>query len=118
VRAATIASARPAGDRIALRLGDEKVLADGMVNAIGPAWDCRRGDNALLRHLLATGAATPGPVGLGLGTTADGTVLGRDGRPSEHLVTLGSLRRGELWETIAVPELRTQAAELAERLAT
>jgi uncharacterized NAD(P)/FAD-binding protein YdhS len=119
VTAATVASARPVGgERIALRLGGEELLVDGVVNAIGPAWDCRRGDNALLRHLLATGAATPGPVGLGLGTTADGTVLGRDGRPSEHLVTLGSLRRGELWETIAVPELRTQAAELAERLAT
>jgi uncharacterized NAD(P)/FAD-binding protein YdhS len=117
VRAATIASARPAGDRIALRLGDEKVLADGMVNAIGPAWDCRRGDNVLLRRLLEDGDATPGPVGLGLSTTADGTVVGRDGRPSRHLVTLGSLRRGELWETIAVPELRTQAAELAARLA-
>jgi uncharacterized NAD(P)/FAD-binding protein YdhS len=118
VAAATVASARPAGDRIALRIGDEDVLADGVVNAIGPAWDCRLGDNALLRHLLATGAAVPGPVGLGLATTADGTLIGRDGRPSEHVVTLGSLRRGELWETIAVPELRTQAAELAERLAS
>jgi uncharacterized NAD(P)/FAD-binding protein YdhS len=118
VLAATVSSARPAGDRIVLRLGDEEVAADGVINAVGPAWDCRRGDSALLRHLLETGAVTPGPVGLGLATTADGTLIGRDGRPSEHLVTLGSLRRGELWETIAVPELRTQAAELAERLAT
>ena len=100
-----------------LRLGEDAVVADGVVNAIGPAWDCRRGDDALLQHLLDTGAAIPSRVGLGLATTADGRLIDRDGRASEHIVTLGSLRRGELWETIAVPELRTQAAELAERLA-
>ena len=117
VAAATVASAQPRGERIALRLGAEAVIADGVVNAIGPAWDCRLGDNALLQHLLDSGTAIPGPVGLGLATTADGRLLDSAGRASEHIVTLGSLRRGELWETIAVPELRTQAAELAERLA-
>jgi hypothetical protein len=30
---------------------------------------------------------------------------------------IGPTRKGYLWETIAVPELRTQASELAEHLA-
>jgi len=32
------------------------------------------------------------------------------------MFTLGSPRRGDLWESTAVPELRVQAARLAERL--
>jgi uncharacterized NAD(P)/FAD-binding protein YdhS len=32
------------------------------------------------------------------------------------LFTLGPLRRGELWETTAVPEIRVQAQLLAKRL--
>ena len=32
------------------------------------------------------------------------------------LFTLGTLRRGELWESTAIPELRTQARAVATRL--
>jgi len=32
------------------------------------------------------------------------------------LFTLGALRRGELWESVAVPELAAQACALAERV--
>ncbi len=116
VSAGTVAEARPDGDRLALRIGDEAMVVDAVVNATGPAWDCRLADNPLLRQLLADGVAAPGPVGLGLATAGDGALIDGDGRPSERLFTLGALRRGELWETIAVPELRTQAAELAARL--
>ena len=41
----------------------------------------------------------------------------RAGRASEVLFTLGALRRGELWESVAVPELAAQACALAERVA-
>jgi uncharacterized NAD(P)/FAD-binding protein YdhS len=108
--------ARPAGDRLAVRLGGEERTFDAVVNATGPAWDCRLADSALLRGLLDRGQAAPGPAGLGLATAADGALVDAGGRASERLFTLGALRRGELWETIAVPELRTQAAALAERL--
>jgi uncharacterized NAD(P)/FAD-binding protein YdhS len=35
---------------------------------------------------------------------------------SKRVFSLGPLRRAELWETIAVPDIRVQAAELAEVL--
>jgi len=38
------------------------------------------------------------------------------GRVSDRLFTLGPLRKGELWESTAVPELRVQAERLARRL--
>ena len=36
---------------------------------------------------------------------------------SSTLFTIGWLRRGELWESVAIPEIRTQAAEIAGRCA-
>jgi uncharacterized NAD(P)/FAD-binding protein YdhS len=78
---------------------------DAIVNSAGPSWDLRGSADPLLRSLFERGQVSPGPVGFGLRT--DG-----DGRCSSGLYTLGSLRRGELWETIAVPEIREQATRL------
>ncbi len=38
------------------------------------------------------------------------------GSPAPTIFTLGALRRGELWESVAVPELREQAAAIAEAI--
>jgi uncharacterized NAD(P)/FAD-binding protein YdhS len=61
--------------------------------------------------LLDAGLAAPGPLGLGLATDPDG-------RCSEGVYALGALRRGELWETTAVPEIRVQADAIAATIAT
>jgi uncharacterized NAD(P)/FAD-binding protein YdhS len=38
------------------------------------------------------------------------------GTPSTSLYAIGPLRKGSLWESIAVPELRGQASQMAEHL--
>ena len=91
------------------------VLAvDVAVPTTGPVMDVRALDDPLVQSLLASGQARPGPHGLGFATADDGAVLGplRD-----QLWTLGGLRRGELWESTAIPEIRVQAREVAETLA-
>ncbi|HWY24061.1 MAG TPA: hypothetical protein VNX47_04035, partial [Nevskia sp.] len=55
-------------------------------------------------------------LGLGLLTDAQGALLDRDGQASTWLYTLGPARKGQLWETTAVPEIRVQAQALARRL--
>ena len=62
--------------------------------------------------------ARPGPLDIGLDTSADGAVLTADGLAHPRLFTLGPPRRGSLYESTAVPEIRHQAHALAERLAT
>jgi uncharacterized NAD(P)/FAD-binding protein YdhS len=113
-----VRSLAPAGDgRIACEAeGHRTFVADAVVNAAGPAWDCRRGEHALLRDLISRGLAAPGPLGLGLRTADDGALIDAAGRASDVLFTLGALRRGELWESVAVPELAAQACALAERV--
>jgi uncharacterized NAD(P)/FAD-binding protein YdhS len=53
---------------------------------------------------------------LGFATSDDGRLIRQDGQPSAWLFSLGPMRRGELWESVAVPDIRVQAAHLAEVL--
>ena len=69
--------------------------------------------NDLVESLLAQGLARPDALGMGFATDRDGALLGA---ARGLLFTLGTLRRGELWESTAIPELRSQASTLAQRL--
>jgi hydroxyacylglutathione hydrolase len=45
-----------------------------------------------------------------------GAFIGADGRPADRVFALGPLRFGTLFETTAMPEVRTQARDLAGTL--
>lgn len=114
-------SAHRAGERIAVRLrprhaGETTVYADGVVLCTGPDPDPRRWGSALVDGLLADGLAVTDPLGLGLRSDAAGRLIGADGAPSDRLSTIGPLRRGDLWESTAVPEISAQAAALGAAL--
>ena len=49
--------------------------------------------------------------------TEDFSVIDREGHGSESLFAVGPLLRGTLWETTAVPELRSQTFRLARTIA-
>ncbi|HET6173999.1 MAG TPA: FAD/NAD(P)-binding protein [Gaiellales bacterium] len=99
------------------RSGSERsVRVSSIVNCTGPNGDVLGGGSSLLDALCASGAARPHPLALGLDTRADGAVRDAHGRASERLFAIGPLRRGELWESTAIPEIRRQAEALAQRL--
>ena len=87
--------------------------ADVVINATGMEKRIARAPGALLPALLSRGLIAAGPLGMGIATRGEGQVLGADGAPVEGLWTLGALRIGDLWETIAMPELRGQAERVA-----
>lgn len=74
-------------------------------------------DDPLLRRLLDRGQIRPDPLRLGLDVADDYAILDRDGSHDSRLWTLGPLLRGTLWECTAVPDIRTQAADLARIVA-
>jgi uncharacterized NAD(P)/FAD-binding protein YdhS len=88
-----------------------------VINCTGPDACIGRG-HPLLRGLLESGLAQADALGLGLATDAEGALLDAQGRASEVLFTLGPLRRGDLWESTAIPEIRGQALALSRRLLT
>ncbi len=93
---------------------------DRIVNATGVEMRVQFMGNPLLDDLLGRGLAVPGPHAIGLDSLADGdddgALVAADGRAQPDLRVLGSLRIGTLWESLAIPELRVQAATVAARL--
>jgi len=83
-----------------------------VVNCTGPPLDVRTSRHPLIRLLLARGVVRPGPLNLGLRAGADGSLPGTGGA----LWLVGALRRGDRWETTAIPEIRAQAEDLAHAL--
>lgn len=104
----------PDGRALTVRLSDGRELrVAAVVNCTGPEVDFQRCSDPLPQALFRSGQARSGPLGLGLDTAADGRVLNAAGQARLPLWTLGAARRGSLWETTAVPELRVQALDLA-----
>jgi len=104
-------SYRQRGKEIVARL-----RVDRVVNCTGPETDCRKLEDVLLADLRRQGLVRPDPLFLGLDAAGNGAAIDRHGRPSTFLYVLGPARKGQLWEATAVPEIREQVAELAQRL--
>jgi uncharacterized NAD(P)/FAD-binding protein YdhS len=85
-------------------------------NCTGPDNDYRRVGSPLLSDLMGKKFARPDELSLGLDVSDDGALLDAEGTPSDFLYAVGPLRKGNLWETIAVPEIRNQVSDLAKLL--
>jgi hydroxyacylglutathione hydrolase len=79
--------------------------------------DYRRVPSTLLQNLFKRGLVTSGPLGTGFHCSQEGAVIDANGQASEIIFNLGPGRLGDLLESIAVPEIRQQAVELAATLA-
>ncbi|NUQ19011.1 MAG: NAD(P)-binding protein [Sphingomonas sp.] len=76
-------------------------------NCTGPLHSMQRTRDPLLRSLLGSGQARSDQLGLGLD-------VDENSRAGERLWALGPLTKGRYWEIIAVPDIREQAAAVAE----
>lgn len=92
--------------------GVDVARADAVVNCTGPLTDLARSADPLLQSLQGRGLVVPDPLRLGLESTPAGEVVGVDG-VVPGLFAVGPPRKGTLWESTAIPEIRTQAAEVA-----
>ncbi len=93
-----------------------QIDAHCVINATGVEMRAQAMRNPLLQQMLGSGTARPGPHGIGIDSAPDGSLLDADGVAEPRVQVLGSLRIGRLWESLAIPELRVQAAQAAARL--
>ncbi|MFG2839385.1 FAD/NAD(P)-binding protein [Streptomyces zaomyceticus] len=115
VHAGRIASAAPREDGgLVVSLADGRELRVAwVVDCTGPGLAADAGGDPLWSGLLTDGLAAAGPLGIGVSTVRGRLLDGQGGR-ERPLFTLGAPRRGELWETTAIPEIRVQALEIAQ----
>jgi len=120
VMAGAFASARVTGTEVVAevrtRSSIRRLHGDLLINATGPSSPVGGSADQLTRGLIASGDARPDALGLGFACDADGRLVGDGGICADRLFTLGPPRRGELFESIAIPEIRAQAQALSRVL--
>lgn len=87
-----------------------------VINCTGPQGDLLRSSDPLVKRLLGARRIRPDVLRLGLDIDRDGHVIDAAGQPSEHILAIGPMTRGDLWEVVAVPDIRGQVSALARRL--
>jgi len=93
------------------------IVAARVVNCAGPSMSIGETLDPLIGSMLRNGLVASDDLGLGLRTDGDGALVRADGGVEPRMRLIGALRRGDLWETTAVPELRAQALAIATSLA-
>jgi uncharacterized NAD(P)/FAD-binding protein YdhS len=78
-------------------------------NCTGPLHSIARSRDPLLRSLLDQAEIRPDRLGIGL-------EVDETNRAGEHLWAMGPLTKGRYWEIIAVPDIREQAAQVADSI--
>jgi len=94
----------------------ERLRVARIVNCTGPEADIAHVGEPLLDALLASGRIRQDALSIGIDVDGDCRAIGADGQASETLSVIGPVTRGRFWESVAVPDIRTQAAKVAERL--
>jgi uncharacterized NAD(P)/FAD-binding protein YdhS len=113
--AGRILSARSTGDGLEVHFRRRGAAAAQAMrfgyafNCTGPLQAITHTKDPLLRSLLDAGAVRPDHLGIGLEVDEHSRAAAR-----ERLWALGPLTKGRYWEIIAVPDIREQAAAVAE----
>ncbi len=85
-----------------------------IINCTGPAAANSAESNPAIGSLLVHGWIRPDELSLGLDTTTAGNAINAKGEAMPDLFVVGTLRKPSVWESTAVPELRSQAAAVAD----
>jgi uncharacterized NAD(P)/FAD-binding protein YdhS len=93
-------------------LADRRLRVGAVINCTGSSADVRRSRDPLVQCLLHSRVARPGPLCLGFDTDGRGCLPDTN----DALWVVGPLRRGRLWESTAIPEIRTQATDLSRSM--
>ena len=83
-----------------------------MINCTGPLGTISRTRDPMLKGMLADGLARPDELGIALDVDERSRVTG-----AKRAWAMGPLTKGRYWEIIAVPDIRDQAASVADDIA-
>ncbi len=87
-----------------------------IVDCTGIVKDPGATGNPAVRSLFNQGLARVDPLHIGLEVAPDCAIVNRNGSASRRLFAVGPLTRAAFWEIIAIPDIRNQCVQLAERM--
>ena len=93
---------------------NKEFVVGSIINCTGPETKITATKNELLNQLFKDGIISQDSLNLGLrANTSSFRTINAENQENECLFAIGSLLKGELWESTAVNELKNQAKELA-----
>ena len=93
---------------------NKEFIVGSVINCTGPETKITATKNDLLKQLYVDGMISQDSLHLGLrANTKTFRTINAENQENERLFAIGSLLKGELWESTAVNELKNQAKELA-----
>jgi uncharacterized NAD(P)/FAD-binding protein YdhS len=103
--------------RLLLIADPDRSTFDVVINCTGPRSVAEAGWDPVVDSLLSSGWARSDVLGLGVDVGPAFELRSSSGAPSPGLFAIGTAVRGALWETTAVPEIRSAAVTVAETIA-
>ncbi len=80
-----------------------------IINCTGPESNYDKVPSGLIKYLISNQIIVPDPIKYGIDAQKDGCII-------KNMYTLGPPLKGILWESVAVPEIRVQARDLAAKI--
>ncbi|MBT0608513.1 FAD/NAD(P)-binding protein [Aequorivita echinoideorum] len=94
---------------------EQEIIVSRVINCTGPETDLLRLEGNFLTQCLNKDLLKQDALKLGISTNTENfKIIDRENKPQDRLYTLGPNLKGELWESTAVNEIRTQAEKLSE----
>jgi uncharacterized NAD(P)/FAD-binding protein YdhS len=80
-----------------------------IINCTGPEADYSQLKSPFIQDVIKKQIISPDPIKYGINAQKDGYI-------TKNIYTIGPPLKGILWESVAVPEIRVQAQELASKI--
>jgi uncharacterized NAD(P)/FAD-binding protein YdhS len=89
---------------------------DKVFDGMGLGTDILKSDDPMIKQILEEGLIAPDDLGIGFMADPEGRAISQTSQIVTGLYILGPLRRGQLWESTAARELRSQARIIAQNI--
>ncbi len=92
------------------------IQAQHVINCTGPESNINKLPNPLFQHLIQKGTIQPDALNLGIEANHEGRVIAKDGTVLQNIWIVGPPRKAQLWESVALHEIRQQSANIADHI--
>lgn len=99
-----------------LKRTEAEIKASCVINCTGPESDYRKLNSPIINNLKLHGLLSTDELNIGIKTNDDGNLINKSGAAETEIYAIGSLRKGTLWESTALKEIREQSELIVKKI--